>query len=313
MGWGDFIKAFSVLCFMAFIGMSCAKPGTKADNKSHVISGPSRVTEENSENNLSPLALPDSTPEPTGFESTKFPFEVNNADWKLVSDAEGVQTYQKKTQNNDIVSFRGETLIPASMVKIATILNTDSLRKEWIDALVEAKTIEEMSKAERIEYNHTKVPWPFQDRDFVYKMNIYIKKEPRSMLVTLKSIQDPRVPPKDGIVRAEVVEAFYYLKEVEGVRATKVVVQMAVDPKGAIPLWMMNMVQKDWPNRTLDNLRKLSQREDIIPSDEINGYFLNADSLQPSTSPATKPKKKAAVKSPVKPAVKKTDVAPSNL
>ena len=208
-----------------------------------------------------------------GIDSSEFQSELNDQSWKLVSDENGVKTFSKKTQATDVVSFRGETMIPASIAKIATVLNTDSLRKEWVDALVEASTVQQINKLERIEYNHSKVPWPFQDRDFLYHVDVFLKKSPNAMLIKLKSIKDDRVPPKDGIVRGEIEHAYYYMTAIDGVRATHVIVEMALDPKGAIPLWLMNAVQKNWPYKTLQSLRKISQREDIQTSPEIRDFF----------------------------------------
>jgi hypothetical protein len=54
-----------------------------------------------------------------------------------------------------------------------------------------------------------------------------------------------------------------------------VVIEMAVDPKGAIPLWVMNMVQQNWPYKTLQALRKIAQREDITVSEDVKNYLYN--------------------------------------
>ena len=215
-----------------------------------------------------------------GIDSPEFQAEYHDPDWKLLSEENGVKTYQKKTQNSSIVTFRGETLIPAPIEKIATILGSDELRKQWVDALAESHVIQQINKTERIEYNHSNVPWPFHDRDFVYRVNAYLKRTPNSMLVTIKSVTDERMPPRDGIVRGEIEHAYYYLTSMEGVRATQVVVEMALDPKGVIPLWLMNAAQKNWPSKTLHGLRRMAEREDIPPSKDVQDYFAGKENQE---------------------------------
>ncbi len=207
------------------------------------------------------------------FSSPEYALETTSSDWKVVSESDGVKTWQKAIQNSNVVAFRGESLIPAPLIKIATILNSDDLRKEWVEALVEARTLEQVSKSEQIEYNRTKAPWPLQDRDFVFRAKAYLGRKPTKVLITIKSVEDSRAPPKDGVVRAEILHCFYFMKEMDGGKNTKVVLEMAVDPKGAIPNWLMNLVQKDWPKKTFRNLRKLAKRDDIRPTDEIREFF----------------------------------------
>jgi hypothetical protein len=48
---------------------------------------------------------------------------------------------------------------------------------------------------------------------------------------------------------------------------------MAIDPKGAIAPWMVNLTQKKWPHNTLMALKKLVMRPDLVVPKEIEDYF----------------------------------------
>ena len=64
------------------------------------------------------------------------------------------------------------------------------------------------------------------------------------------------------------------MKEIPGATPqTQVVIEMALDPKGAIPMWMVNLTQKKWPHNTLLALKKISSREDLVVPKEIEDYF----------------------------------------
>ena len=207
------------------------------------------------------------------FDDGEHQLKVNLSQWKLIADEDGIQSYEKIKSASGLVAFRGEIIIPAPLKKVATILSNESLQKDWVDAYVESKTISEKNEYEHVEYDQTKVPWPFQNRDFVFHVTGKVNAQPATMLILMKSVIDPAAPPIEGIVRGEIVHSYYYLKEMLGKQGTKMVVEMEVDPKGSIPMWLVNLSQKGWPHNTLAAIRKLSLREDIPVLAKLEKYF----------------------------------------
>ena len=215
------------------------------------------------------------------FDSEQIKFKTDLKIWKPVSNKDGVTTYQEIRPKQDVVAFRGEMRIPTSVKKIATVLSDPDIRKQWVDGLVETRTVQLISSTERIEYNHTDVPWPFHDRDFVYHVNVQSSHEPVSMLITMISVKDPREPERSGIVRGEILHAYYYMKENPGPNpSSDVVIEMAADPKGAIPTWAVNLTQKKWPHNTLLELKKIAMRPDLMVSKEVDDYFNSSHPLK---------------------------------
>ncbi len=209
--------------------------------------------------------------------------DLNDPLWSKISEDDGINTFSMKAPDQDVVAFRGEATIPAPMKKVVTVLSDPNIRKEWVDALVETHTVEKKSDFESIEYNHTKVPWPFQDRDFVYQANVKVDQKLGAIQIKMKSVDDAREPPRSGLVRGEILHSAYWMKETKGkTPSTHIVIEMAVDPKGGIPLWMVNLTQKKWPHNTLLALKKLAMRPDLVVPKSIEDYF--------STSKKTKGK-----------------------
>ena len=202
-----------------------------------------------------------------------FEVAIDPKKWKEISNETGIQTYEKMTQAVDRVAFRGEMLVPSSLERIATVLNDYELRKQWIDSLVEAHQVKRISLLERIEYNHTKVQWPFQDRDFLYHVDIRVAKKPKTMMLVMKSIEDPAEPPQKDRVRGEIIYSYYYMKEIEPKTSTKVIIEMSVDPKGEIPKWLVELAQKKWPYNTLKRMRAMALKKDLVVAEEIETYF----------------------------------------
>ena len=211
----------------------------------------------------------------TNFNVNTVQIESDEKIWKKISDQDGVRTYEERKPEHDVVAFRGEITMSTTLKRIATILRDEKIRKKWIDALKENKTLEQTSPLEQVDYNHTNVPWPFQDRDFVYRAKIKVEQgPPQALLIVMASVDTPMQPEKKGIVRGQVLHSFYYMKEIPGAESkTEVVIEMALDPKGAIPMWMVNLTQKRWPHHTLLALKKLATEPDLVVPKEIEDYF----------------------------------------
>ena len=188
-------------------------------------------------------------------------------DWEFIKDADGVRTFRRDADGG-AVGYRGEAVMNIPMEKIATLLADMESRKKWMDEVVETKRLHMNSLFDRVEYNHTAVPWPFQNRDFVYSAKVDLDKTARTMIINMHSVEDPMMPPKDGIVRGKMLESRYYLHETEKGKTTFISVEIMVDPMGAIPKWLARLKQKKWPRNTLTGLRNyLEKNEVVVPAE----------------------------------------------
>jgi hypothetical protein len=203
-------------------------------------------------------------PEDQGiFDDDQFQLKTDLSRWKLIEEENGIATYEKITKGDELVAFRGEVLIQAPLKKIATVLVDQPLQKQWVDAYVEGKNISKKSEFEYVQYSQTKVPWPFENRDFVFSAYAKIDTDPNTMILVMNSVEDSAMPPKDGVVRGEILQSYYYMKEMKGLTATRLVVEMKVDPKGAIPMWLVKLSQKRWPHNTLTAIKRLALKDDL--------------------------------------------------
>jgi hypothetical protein len=219
--------------------------------------------------------LPTVRADSQSFNQEPISFDTDELIWKKISDQNGVTTYEERKSEKNVVAFRGEIIMPTTIERIATVLRDEKIRKKWVDALVETKMIEQISPLEQVEYNHTSVPWPFQDRDFVYRAKIKVELgAARALLITMSSVETPQMPEQKSIVRGEVIRSFYYMKDIPGPEPqTKVMIEMALDPKGGIPMWLVNLTQRRWPYNTLRALKKLASDPDLVVPKEIEDYF----------------------------------------
>ncbi|MFI5389926.1 MAG: hypothetical protein ACHQYQ_01090, partial [Bacteriovoracales bacterium] len=68
--------------------------------------------------------------------------------------------------------------------------------------------------------------------------------------------------PKTTGVRGELIESKYVLTPM-GPSKTKLEVEIVCDPKGMIPTWLVNLIQKSWPRKTITALMKQLEKPDV--------------------------------------------------
>ncbi|MGZ3698400.1 MAG: START domain-containing protein, partial [Bdellovibrionota bacterium] len=110
--------------------------------------------------------------------------------WEKQFTEDGITVYSREVPGSNIVALRGECDMEASLGKLATIMADTPRKPEWMHKLVESRLIRKISDNERIEYNHTAVPWPFQDREFVYHAKMTMEPAKNRMVLFVESVND---------------------------------------------------------------------------------------------------------------------------
>jgi hypothetical protein len=174
------------------------------------------------------------------------------ASWEKIDDEEGIRVFRKEVHGSSVVAFRGEATVEASIEKVLWVLGDNTHRTEWVDRLEKSVVLERKGPYESIVYQHFSLPFPASDRDYVYRGKATRDK---SGVVTLllESVTHPKAPPTVG-VRANLIRSRYLLTP-KGKDRTFVVVEIHTDPMGSLPSFLVNLVQKSWPMKTMKGLR----------------------------------------------------------
>jgi hypothetical protein len=175
-----------------------------------------------------------------------------NAHWESISEKDGVSVFKTEVPGTKVVGFRGETTIYASAEKVMNVLLDNDHRKEWVDRLKESKVLEQVGPFEYVIYQEFALPWPLKNRDFIYRGKAERDKDGR-VILTLRSEELKNAPKTTG-VRAELKESRYIITPI-GKFKCKLEVEILSDPKGSIPVWLVNLIQKSWPAKTLGAIK----------------------------------------------------------
>lgn len=173
--------------------------------------------------------------------------------WEYLRTDNGVVVYRKNVEGSDIVAFKGVAYADLPIGKIlATFQNPDE-RKFWVDRYAEHKTYEKAENSETY-WIHFSLPPLVSDRDYVLRAEGKALPDKRTYTTTIKSVERADNPEDDCCVRAQVYGTYYEFVALPGEKKTKLTVEVHTDPKGSLPTWLVNLIQKSWPAKTLNGL-----------------------------------------------------------
>jgi hypothetical protein len=66
------------------------------------------------------------------------------------------------------------------------------------------------------------------------------------------------------------------LTPIDGGKKTHIDAQILADPKGAVPKFLVNLFQKDWPLKTLRALRAQAKKKDIADNPKLKKALADA-------------------------------------
>ena len=163
---------------------------------------------------------------------------------------------KKNSPEDEVNTYRGTTTMPISIERIAYVLDDTESKKEWVSRLKEETRLEGNPSSYRsIAYQHYNLSWPVSDRDYVIESKWTVTKDMKlpTAILSIKSIIRDDVPEIQGRVRGQLDRLMYKLEKLKS-NQTRVTVEIMVNPKGLLPNFMINLIQKDWPITTLRQL-----------------------------------------------------------
>ena len=163
---------------------------------------------------------------------------------------------KKNSPEDEVNTYRGTTTMPMSIERIAYVLDDTESKTEWVSRLKQENRLEGNPFSYRsIAYQHYNLSWPVSDRDYVIESKWSVMKDKKlpTVILSIKSIVRDSVPEIEGRVRGQLYRLVYKLEKLES-NQTRVIVEIMVNPKGLLPNFMINLIQKDWPITTLRQL-----------------------------------------------------------
>ena len=180
-------------------------------------------------------------------------FAQVNQQWQQVSDDNGIQVYTIDLPNTNIVKAKAIVQIKSSLIRIRQELDDIDSRHEWVPFLKHSKLIIVKSSTQRLEYSLFSAPWPASNRDFVYSLEL-VNESADQLIYEMRSVKTEAMPENENYIRGEIFESVYTLTKINE-NLTQVELSYHADPKGWLPSWLVNIIQRVLPYKILKNLR----------------------------------------------------------
>ena len=198
--------------------------------------------------------------------------------WELVGNKDDIVTYRREVAGSPVIAIRGEAVVEAPLLHVASVLMDTARLPQWMDRVAEARRIRATSALHYVEYERASTPFPLTDRDFVIESWVEIDAAKKQMVLRARSAADASAP-VTGLVRGEVLASTFTLTALDS-RRTRVVTEVHTDPKGSIPKWMVNLVQKSWAHTTIMGLRGQVRKANVPDNPEVKALLEKAGLLE---------------------------------
>jgi hypothetical protein len=177
---------------------------------------------------------------------------ITEEKWETINQSANFITKKKDSKDKSIYAFKGETLADVPISKILSVFFDPTKRKNWVDRFEKQEDLEIKSPLNKIYWIRFKLPFFMSDRDYILEIKSEIDTKAKVVTAKIKSTTHPKKGLDNCCVRAEAFGTFYRF-EARG-KKTYVEVVVHTDPKGWLPAWLINLIQKNWPYKTLTRL-----------------------------------------------------------
>jgi hypothetical protein len=183
-------------------------------------------------------------------------FAGEAGEWKPISNEDGIKVWQREVPGTSFVEFRGQGDVKTNMKMILAVLHDNTRKTEWMNRCRENRLVRAKKVGNNVLYNRTGSGFPLiDDRDVVVESHLTVMREQRKVRIDVKNVEDKLAPPVDGVVRMPKLVLSWTL-EWKDSQTTGVTYQVQADPGGLLPSWIVNLVSKEMPYKTIAALRE---------------------------------------------------------
>ena len=198
--------------------------------------------------------------------------------WQLHQKDNELTVYTRKAEDAVGNEFKAVIIIHQPAEVVGTVLMDIPTYSKWIDGCMDVKLLNKNNDSNKEVYLVINAPWPFYNRDIIYRIKSGAVDGEGRMIVQGKAIEKANVLTRKGYVR--VIDAYFHvaLEKITD-SSTKVIYQSKTDVSGNAPVYLSRMVCGDMVYNSIVNLKKLLNNLDINRKKEI-AYFEGNESYR---------------------------------
>ena len=188
-------------------------------------------------------------------------------DWVLETSNSEVNVYSRNWPSDAFREIKGVTTVTASMRKLVSFLQDETINTQWVPYSGGAKILERPDQYRAYAHFKMNAKWPFKDRDTVALFTLSQDEHNNSVTIQLKSTPD-KINMLEDRIRIKEFSGFWELTPLDK-NQIHITYQTHLNPGGYLPAWMSNRVAYNSTLISLSNLKK-----QIVNYDNESDYFL---------------------------------------
>ena len=212
-------------------------------------------------------------------------------------DKDGIKVYVFSPDNSSIASFKAVTHINASIDSILAVMIDNKNYIEWVHACNKSLVIKDVSFNKRYHYQSIAVPFPFKNREFIFRSIIKHDRVNKTATVVMSLVPDycknnqseqcKKINQSDLVRVRRSIGTYKLVSDNHGTKITWV---QYTEPGGKLPNWLVNQFVKEIPYQTLKSLTKLVKQDQykfskLIYDNKGNAIALNTPSENSAIHP----------------------------
>jgi len=215
------------------------------------------------------------------FKKETIPVIISNTEadgWTHIKTVEDVECSYKKSEDSPFILVKGEGIVDCPVDELVAWFEDHHNFKISDPMIQECIRLEEIQPGFLLCHAKAKMPPMISNRDFVWQEYDGLYQEsPRIGVSIVRSVIHEDTPPISGYVRGELSMSGYIIRELEGNRAKSSVTYLVHgDPKGWLPVWVVNLVAGD---QAMNVVRVKRHFEDRAQEDKV--ISLSAEENKP--------------------------------
>ena len=178
----------------------------------------------------------------------------NKNNWTIKKDENGIAVYTRTAANSNLKEMKAVFYLQTSLSSIIALIDDRENYSQWVYKCGKSVILKKISETQQVHYQTIMVPWPLDNRDFVITTSL--SQDETTKIITIKSSESPNfIPSIKGFVRIQLLEASWILTPLkDGI--VQVDYRLLVNPSGAIPAWIANLVVTEGPFNTMVNFKQ---------------------------------------------------------
>lgn len=183
------------------------------------------------------------------------PVNAAELDWELRRDRSGIQVYTAVVEGSKHKAVRATMTIDKPANELVGLVMDPDACPEWAALCKESFVANTVSPTELFVYTYNDLPWPVTDRDAVGHVRWY--RDPSSQSINMHvDIVEGHVKKKRRTIRLQYGQTSWTFTPLDG-GSTRVDSYAHLDPAGATPAWLTNMLLVDSPYDTMVGMREV--------------------------------------------------------